>query len=869
MGALRGSPAIGPREQAGARCGSEHGPIVCGKGGRQEDLTQTVTLLDGAAGPAGNTDVSAAVERSWQRIFDSSWLLALVIFALAAVPRLLDLAVFVGPDEFSWVGRSSAFLQALLGGDLAKTYQTGHPGVTLLWLETAAAWLRYGVQWVAGSADWSALVNPGNTMAVLGQARQAVALVSAALVGASAWLIGRSFGSRVAWVAGFLLAFDPFLLTESRALRSEGLVTGFATLAVLSLVLYWRERRLRVLLLAGVLTGLALLSKVSAVALLPVAVAVIGAAAWRTGQGRWRTAVVSLAAWGAALVLTILVLWPALWVTPVEVARQLASYVGLRALEGGGGGSHSFFLGEETASTQLGPGFYPVVLLYRSGPWQALGLGLLAVLIWRAAGWSRRDRTGVVILVGYLGAYLGLITGTSLKFDRYVIPMLPALDLLAALGLVAGWRWLSGFRPRLGEVSWLLAMGVLVSQAALALPHHPYYYTYWNPLLGGINGAAQVLTVGAGNEGIDQVAAYLNTLPSAGQLTVASANSQRIKRLFGGQTLPMTNLDGQWYLADYTFIYISQLQRGKHDPAIVQYLKRKPLVYSLVLSGMEYGWLYQGPKAQYWGGDTTLEGRATLHAYDLSATQLSAGGTLTVTVYFRNRGQAPGDRFYVRLSDAVGYAWADGTVQPRPGFEDAFKSAGQVVEGEAALALPVGMPPGAYVLKMGYENGETGQLIGRFVLPAAGDDITVSLPREFPAPGELHPPRAATMVVQDELNLVGYDLQPGLSPGGASWLTLYWQALADIRHDYVVNLRLLDGAGNEIKYWLGRPVHSSTATNQWRSRQVVQDAWRLDMPAELKPGAYDLEVVVFEAMTQSEVARSRLGTFSVQPPVGE
>jgi 4-amino-4-deoxy-L-arabinose transferase-like glycosyltransferase len=821
----------------------------------------------------GTAEAATTAAPSWQRIFNSPWFLVLAIFGLAAGPRLLDLAVFVGPDEFSWVGRSSAFLQALLSGDLAKTYQTGHPGVTLLWLETAAAWLRYGVQWVAGSADWNALVNPGNTMAVLGQERQAVALVSAAVVAASAWLVRRIFGSRAAWVAGFLLAFDPFLLTESRALRSEALVTGFNTLVVLSLLLYSKGWRLRTAVLTGVLTGLALLSKASAVSLLPVAAGVIGAAPWvdvgRTRQGRWRTAALALIVWGAALALTILVLWPALWVTPVEVARQLADYVGLRALEGGGGGSHSFFLGEQTESTQLGPWFYPMVLLYRSGPWMWLGLGLLSVFVWRAAGWSRRDKIGMAILAGYLVAYLGLITGTSLKFDRYVIPMLPTLDLLAALGLVAGWRWLSGVRPRLSSLGWLLAMGVLVSQAALALPHHPYYYTYWNPLLGGINGAAQVLTVGAGNEGIDQVAAYLNTLPHAGQLTVASANSQRIKRLFTGKTLPMTNLDGQWYLADYTFIYISQLQRGKHDAAIIQYLKCKPLVYSLVLSGMEYGWLYQGPKAQYWGGDTTLEGRATLHAYDLSATELSAGQTLGVTVYFRNRGQTPGDRFYVRLSDVADYVWADGTVQPRPGFEDALRGAGQVAEGMTALLLPVGMPPGSYVLKMGYENGETGQLIGRFVLPTAGDDITVTLPPAFPPLGALHPPLEANLIVQDELSLAGYDLQPGLSPGGSSWLTLYWQALADITHDYVLNLRLLDGADKEVKYWLGRPVHSSYATNQWRRHQVVQDAWQLDVPAQLRPGVYGLEVVVFDATTQSDVAHSSLGTFIVRPAVSE
>ncbi len=77
--------------------------------------------------------------RGLRRALNSPLVLALVIFALALGPRVLDLAVFVGPDESSWVTRSADFARALAGGDLHGTYQTGHPGVTLLWVETIGA----------------------------------------------------------------------------------------------------------------------------------------------------------------------------------------------------------------------------------------------------------------------------------------------------------------------------------------------------------------------------------------------------------------------------------------------------------------------------------------------------------------------------------------------------------------------------------------------------------------------------------------------------------------------------------------------------------------------------------------------------------
>jgi hypothetical protein len=807
--------------------------------------------------------------KKWlRRAVDSPLVLTLVIFLLALGPRVLDLRVFMGPDEPTWLTRSADFAQALASGDLERTYQSGHPGITLLWVETLGAWFRYGIQWLVGSADWDDVISADKTMVVLGSRRQVVAIVNVALVAFAALLTRQIFGSRVAWLAGFLLAFDPFLLTESRVLRTEGLLAGFSTLALLSLLLYLKEPRVRYSALAGALTGLALLSKVSAAALLPVGALVVGGVplfdTTHEVKGRWRAAIPALVAWGGTLLLTVFALWPALWVAPEAVARQAFGWIAFRAIEGQAGGIGSFFLGTSRDFEDLGSLFYPVVLLFRTGPWVWLGLGLLAALIWRAAGWSRRDKVSLGIMLFYLVVYLVLISRSVLKFDRYIIPMLPTLDLMAAVGLVIAWQWLIGHLSRLRQFGWSMASLVLVSLVVMAWPHHPYYYTYWNPLLGGMRQAALVLPVGVGNEGVDQVAAYLDALPNAESLKLASAHSERIRPLFKGETIPITNLNGEWYLADYTFIYISQLQRGRHNPEIIKYLERKPLDFSFALFGVDYGWLYRGPGAQYFGGDTKLEGCATLHAYDLSETELRAGQTLTTTVYFRNEGQGTSDRFYVRLVDADGYVWAQDSVRPYPGYEDAFRTRGAVVEGKATLALPVGMPPGQYVLKMGYEDIERGRPIGEFVLPSDGDDVVVKVPSVFPALAEIQTFIPIDFVLRDELSLRGYELSSErFTPGESVWLTLYWQALTDVSHDFVISLQLLDQAGSEVAYWLGRPVRSSYSTDQWQSQQMVQDPWRLDLPTEISPGEYRLQVSLFDAETQTEVGEANLTEITV------
>ena len=183
------------------------------------------------------------------------------------------------------------------------------------------------------------------------------------------------------------------------------------------------------------------------------------------------------------------------------------------------------------------------------------------------------------------------------------------------------------------------------------------------------------------------------------------------------------------------------------------------------------------------------------------------------------------------------------------------------------VSAPVGMPPGQYVLKMGYVDAQTGRSIGEFMLPANTDDISVELPMVFPSLEAVRAPTSLNLIIRDELNLVGYELDTNQTQAGESvWLTLYWQALVDVRHDYVVALRLLDATGAEVAYWLGRPVYSSYPTNGWKAHQVVQDPWRLVLPAQTVPGAYRLEVALFDAVTQSEVTSARLDTLTVLLP---
>lgn len=753
----------------------------------------------------------------------------------------------------------------------------GLPGLTLAWIDSLAMGLQYAWEWLVsgGAVSLEQVMAPDRPFALLARRQLPVVVVNALIVAGLFHLARRLLGQKAAWLGVIFVILDPFFLAESRVMRFEGLVAGLMPLALLAVLLYFKESRLQTLVWSAVFTALAMLTKISAVVLVPLT-GLFGAAVVfgrmrplsRLQAARWAGRYLL---WVGLVAFFFWLLWPAMWVSPVDTLKEVWSFVetaGEEGLEGRG----VFFWGQ-VYPDDPGPWFYPVALLFRLTPLVLAGVIIALVGLARTVRARRLNRPGpawrwwsVAALLVYSLLFVVIMTFGAKKYDRYLMPVFPALDLVAG----AGWMWLYGVvqahtRSPLRGIRYAFGLFVLLVgglQALTTLPHLPYYYTYYNPLLGGTRQAVNYIRVGFA-EGLDQVAAYLNTKPNAADLTLASANSGKLKDIFAGHTMSLDNLNGKWVQADYALLYVSQLQRQKHAEDIVAYLQRHPPEYTLQLHGLDYAWLYPAPAAQFYGGGHKLEGRGTLFGYNLSATELPAGESLEVTLFWRNEGQRKDDRFFVRLMDLDGYVWAEAIAQPKPGFEAANRTENAIVESLARLVLPVGMPPGRYFLKPGFRT-TTGELIGYFELPGNAPPVSVTLARRFPPPGEFEPPHTAHLAANNDLLLQGFNLTAdSLLPGEAVWVTLYWQAVTGVTHDYVVLLRLLDEEQQELAYWLGRPVRSGYPTLQWQAGQVVQDPWLLTIPAEAAPGMYRLEIALFDAATEAETGRQLLTKITV------
>jgi 4-amino-4-deoxy-L-arabinose transferase-like glycosyltransferase len=863
----------------------------------------------------------------WDRI--GIWAPLVVVLAIAVLIRVLKLDVFYGRDELVIWRWSDEFFSSLWRGDLAHAVlDSDYPGITVYWLQSLYNFAKYGFLWLTSghAPQLSTLIEVPRSLANLAERRLVMGLATSAQVWGIYALAARSFNRRVALLGAFLVAVDPFLLAESRMLRAESLAAGFMILSVLAWLVYLKENRWRYLALSGLLAGWAILTKVSSIFLVPIIGLVLlfdlilrRGSAW---QARLKQNVKRGLAWSGLAVLGLWLSWPTLWVNPIPPLETVFVRGIAQASQVSTWHGDVFFAGRLIPDD---PGllFYPVAIAFRSTPLMWLGAGLLIFFLLR--GFLKNEplaQRGVIddtpdarqpwplvsvaVLFLYIGVTFVLLSLTLSKVDRYLLPILPALDLLTALGLVWLYDWLAdkdrgsahpagSWKGRSERWRRIATGGVLVvctAQLGLTLSTYPYFYSYWNPLLGGGSAAVKMLPVGSG-EGLDKAIDVVNQVPDAeNQTLICGASQAWCEGKFAGTTWSYGTLSsGEWMQADYVLLYIAWSQRQSYPQEVVEYLSRQPPVYQVELGGATYAWLYKVPEVHYSSG-TKLEGRGTLYGYNLSATQLEAGQVLTATLYWRNEGQQPTDAFFVDVVDTAGYVWATALAQPRPGFEEANRTRQAIVESEARLALPPGMPPGHYFLKMGFvaDNAPappgsrgtgraSGQvLVGRFELPAGGDDVLVKLPSgSFPAAGEIPiqhrlssrapPPGGRASwdgISTADVSLLGYAVsQTAARPGENVWLTLFWQAQQDAPRDYAVGVRLLAADGHEVTYWLGRPFYSGYPTPEWSRGQVVQDPWELTLPEDVPPGDFELEMSLYDASSSTEVARTSLGTFRV------
>jgi hypothetical protein len=436
---------------------------------------------------------------AWES-YRAAALVALVATAAAALLVEAARGDSVTVDEFAHLPAGLFYLH------------TGHFSVYNLSPPLLRLWCALPVWWVGATADFAhALTDPnqwalgGDFMArnadryqelfVLG--RLPAILLTLVLIGVVFRSGGRLLGVAAGVTAAVLCGFCPNILAHGHLVTTD---VGH-TLLFFAAVMAW-ERVLRrpspaATVLAGVVLGLAQLTKFSALLLYPLD-ALLAVVACRSGAAAarvWR----SFAA-GVALSLIVLnagYLFSGMGGSLRQYTLKTAAMRALAASPLGGlplplpedfvrgydaqlaeAQSHYtvFFHGE---LSEKGWWYYYLAAFVLKTPMPTLVLLLAGAVGWLGAGrWRTEPLTTAVLFVPpvvYVGA-LSLLTDINLGL-RYILPAYPFLWLIA--GSVWNQRWT---RQPAGRA---LLVALLAAQVLVALRARPYYLSYFNALAGG------------------------------------------------------------------------------------------------------------------------------------------------------------------------------------------------------------------------------------------------------------------------------------------------------------------------------------------------------------------------------------------------
>jgi 4-amino-4-deoxy-L-arabinose transferase-like glycosyltransferase len=684
-------------------------------------------------------------------------LIAILLGGVALLPRMIGLADFITTDEaYNWIPRVERFSIAVANQQWGATVLVGHPGITLCWL--ASLGLR--LEQFAVAHDWARVTSQIEYLRWL---RLPLVTLEVLSVPIGYLLLRRLVRPAVPLIAALLWATSPYLIAHSRLLHLDALLTMFVTFSILCILIGCRaERPLRWMIAAGCCSGLALLTKGPALILLPIVGLLLIAdcrlqiADWRRPKSaiaKLQSAMLRYLLWLGVAALTFTLLWPAMWVDPRHALR---AFFGLIVQNGGRpNGDGQFFL--DRAVGDPGPLFYIVADLFRMTPVTLIGLLGAPLALWprtteprsqepgawsqqqgprtknheprneyryRVSGsrfsvlgsylgrWSEEQR-GLLALAAFAALWTLVMTLGLKKFDRYTLPTWPALLALSA----AGWRfwlwdggaWLRERWPAITTRVWsvvrgLILAGALAFQLATLAYYHPYYLSYYNPLLGGGTAAQRALLIGWG-EGMDQVGAYLSTRPDIKNGPVISALARTLKPFVPVPVKDVTDIGDS--PVNYAVVYLESIQRGA-SPEIYAAIRQTLPLHRITIHGIDYAEIYQLPKpferpiGARFGDALALRG----------VTLKYESGRLMITPSWDVRGRLAADyNVFIHMLDSAGRMVARIDVAPGGvgGTPTSAWEPGQQIAVPLPLPLPDTLPAGTYQVILGLYDARTGE----------------------------------------------------------------------------------------------------------------------------------------------------------------
>ncbi len=468
----------------------------------------------------------------------------IVVFVALLLPRIFELDKFMATDEVAWFFRSANFYYALGQRDFASTNFGLSIAVFTMWLNTLAFLLKFPAYRGLGQGylnifdrEWDQIFSENNiselSVLVTGRVFMVIALVILGII--LFWYLKRLLGTGPAFICILLVALDPFYIALSRTAHLDAPMGTFLVLSILAYHTYLQlDRKWIDLVLSGVAGGFSFLSKLPGMVVFPGVVITSALyfglliknkvfqtyAAYR--HELW-IHIRALLIWLLVFILVIFIVWPVMWTQPLQTMKTTLIAPFLFA-EVDADIPQNITPEEEDTNVNIGlinkindiverfSIYMTYIFVWRTSPIVLLGLLLLIPGYWFKWGLLGRENTrSLVRLLLCLALYFTIFVSTSYKYsEKYIVPVFLAADIAAGMGWLAAIGAISEkiAVPKRRLFTYTCLSVVFIIQSLLVWDHYPYYFTYYNPLLGGSKKAGEVRFVGVG-EGLDQAAAYL------------------------------------------------------------------------------------------------------------------------------------------------------------------------------------------------------------------------------------------------------------------------------------------------------------------------------------------------------------------------
>ncbi|HBE89901.1 MAG: hypothetical protein A3E37_03335 [Candidatus Andersenbacteria bacterium RIFCSPHIGHO2_12_FULL_46_9] len=477
--------------------------------------------------------------------------LVLILLLSLFLPRVLNLSAFQTADEKRWVSNTVGFITNLAHGDLSHLMQQPHPGITTQWLGSATVF----------SSSWAIRKLP-------------LVLAQSLLVLLIGYSLLRLLDQRTAYISTLLLALNPLLIAHTRIYAMDSLLSLFLLLSILLLFLWSKTNSRRYIAFAAFTAAAAVLSKLSGLLIVPFSILLIFYLSYtnhhpnsdRPAAFPWRPLLI----WTLLFLISLVLILPSLAFNPSLVISDMVSW----------------FKSDDYQLHQIGPVFYLGTLAFLSTPLHLFAVLLLPVLLYKKY-FNHPSKKLLIALLLFSLTFLVMMSLGAKKGDRYILPDFLALDIIT--GLIVSWLFTQNIRRISVKVACLSILALLIMQTYHVASLHPHELSYINPITRPWLGERRL----GWGEGLDLAAAFLNNLPQADSLTIASYYPNEFQSNFVGHTVPIHQHDSPG--VDYVIIYRAMFERGQSawETDVVNIYRPQTPQKIIIIASVPMAWIYQ------------------------------------------------------------------------------------------------------------------------------------------------------------------------------------------------------------------------------------------------------------------------------------